>query len=271
MSTSDWGSSFAAGSIVGLYDELLVPRLFTPWAKLLLDEVELAPGEAVLDVACGPGSVSLLAAARVGASGRVTAIDLSPAMLEIARAKPAPAGAAATEYHEAPADRLPVADGAYDVAVCQQGLQFFPDRPAALAEIHRALRPGGRVGIAVWSEIDGCPPMNAIRKAIAEVAGAEVGDRYRSGPWGFPSGEELGAIIEGAGFEEVRVLERLLPITFEGGPGQVASAIGASPLGAEINALSAEDKQRIVDGVARRLGDGPVHSKLTSNVALAQR
>jgi hypothetical protein len=113
--------------------------------------------------------------------------------------------------------------------------------------------------------------MNAIRKAIAEVAGAELGDRYRSGPWSFPSGEELGAIIEGAGFEEVRVLEHVLPITFEGGPGQLASAIGASALAADINALSAEDRQRIVDGIARRLGDGPVHSKLTSNVALARR
>jgi ubiquinone/menaquinone biosynthesis C-methylase UbiE len=271
MNATPWGTSFGSGSFVELYEELMVPRLFTPWAELLLEELELAPGEAVLDVACGPGSVSRLAARRVGAAGRVTGVDLSAAMLEMARGKPALEDAAPIEYHEAPADRLPVRDGAYDVAVCQQGLQFFPDRPAALAEMRRALRPGGRLGIAVWSEIETCPPFDALRMAIAEVTGDDVGERYRSGPWGFPSGEELRAVVHGAGFEDVRVEQRTLPVTFEGGAAQCAAVVGASPLGAELESLPAEDKQRIVAGVARRLGAGPVESELTSNVAFARR
>ena len=60
-----------------IYEDVLVPRLFTPWVRLLLDGLGLRPGEAVLDVACGPGSVTQLAAIEVGSSGRVTGVDLS--------------------------------------------------------------------------------------------------------------------------------------------------------------------------------------------------
>src|SRR6478672_12950926 len=74
------------------YDEFFVPRLFQPWAKLLLDEVNLQPGEAVLDVATGPGTVARLAAVRLGAEGRVVATDIAQPMLDIAKAKAPPGG-----------------------------------------------------------------------------------------------------------------------------------------------------------------------------------
>ena len=168
-----------------VYDEVLVPRLFVPWGRVLLDELDLVPGKAVLDLACGPGSVTRLAAEHVGPNGHVTGCDFSPAMLELARAKPGPPGAAQIEYLEAPADDLPVAARSFDVAVCQQGLQFFPDRPAALAEMHRALRPGGSVGIAVWSKIGDSPVFAAMYDAIREAIDDELADRYRAGPSGF--------------------------------------------------------------------------------------
>src|ERR1700687_5988224 len=84
------------------YDEFFVPRLFEPWAKLLLDEVDLRPGEAALDVATGPGTVARLAAARLGSKGRVVATDIALPMLDVARAKPVVAGAAPLEYVQSP-------------------------------------------------------------------------------------------------------------------------------------------------------------------------
>src|ERR1700689_2296910 len=130
MSGARWSESFGAvaQSSMHVYESVMVPRMFTPWAELLLDELDLDHGEAVLDVACGPGSVTRLAAAAVGPRGRGTGCDLSPAMPGIARGNQPAAASAPIDYHEAPADRLPVADAAYDVAVCQQGLQFFADR-----------------------------------------------------------------------------------------------------------------------------------------------
>jgi ubiquinone/menaquinone biosynthesis C-methylase UbiE len=273
MSEATWSESFGAGAqpSMHVYESVLGPRLFAPWAELLLDELEPAAGEAVLDVACGPGSVARLAAARVGARGRVMGCDLSPAMLAIAGAKPAVSGAAAIEYHEAPAERLPAHDGEFDVVTCQQGLQFFPDRPAALDEMRRALRSGGRVGIAVWTEIDRSPPFRALADAIEAVAGADLAERYRRGPWGFPDGKRLGALLEHAGFDEVGVSRRVLPVTFEGGAAQLVSTLVTTPLAGEIDQLSDEHRRRLVETVARKTGDGPIDSELESNVALARR
>ena len=163
-----------------------MPRVFEPWARLLCDQLELALGDAVLDVACGPGSLSRVASECVGAGGRVTACDLSPAMLALARAKPPVEGGARIEYLEAPADRLPVRIASYDFVTCQQGLQFFGDRPAAVAQMHRALRPGGSAGIAVWTEIAHSPAMAAVADAIEEVAGAELAEPLPRGPVGLP-------------------------------------------------------------------------------------
>jgi ubiquinone/menaquinone biosynthesis C-methylase UbiE len=85
-----WRAAFGAmsGSGIETYDELMVPRMFEPWGRLLVDQLEITADEPVLDVACGPGSVARLAAARVGSGGRVVGYDLSAAMLAAARAKP---------------------------------------------------------------------------------------------------------------------------------------------------------------------------------------
>src|SRR5438445_7707710 len=96
----------------------------SPWAALLLDEAKLKKGQAVIDVATGPGTVARLAAPRLGPKGRIVATDISRPMLDIARAKRALAGASPIEYVESPAAPLAAPTGAFDVVLCQQGLQF---------------------------------------------------------------------------------------------------------------------------------------------------
>jgi ubiquinone/menaquinone biosynthesis C-methylase UbiE len=192
-------------------------------------------------------------------------------MLALAEAKPRTHGGASIEYLEGPADRLPARDDEFDVVTCQQGLQFFPDRPSAVAEMRRALRPGGRIGVAVWTDIEHSPPFCALANAIAEVAGAELANRYRRGPWGFPDGEQLGTLLKEAGFVDVRVSSHVLPVTFENGPAQFAATLAASPLAGELDQLSDEQKQHLIDSLARRIGDGPIEAELESNIALARR
>jgi len=104
----------------------------------------------VLDVACGTGVVTRAAAERVASGGRVAGIDLNPGMIAVARSLPPTAGAA-IEWHEASALALPFADSGFDVVLCQQGLQFFPDKALALREMRRVLRPGGRLALSVWN------------------------------------------------------------------------------------------------------------------------
>jgi ubiquinone/menaquinone biosynthesis C-methylase UbiE len=272
MSGARWSESFgaAAQSSMHVYESVMVPRMFTPWAELLLDELTLAPGEGILDVACGPGSVARLAAARVGAQGRVLGCDLSAAMLAIAEQKPAVSGGSAISYHEAPAEQLPVEDEEFDVVTCQQGLQFMPDRPAALAEMRRALRPGGRLGIAVWTEIESCPPMHALAGALEAVIDADVAQRFSGGPWGFPDGRRLGELLEQAEFEDVRVSRRALPVTFEGGAEQLVSILAATPLAELIDGLPPQRRRQLAGLVEEQTGEGPISSQLESNIALAR-
>ncbi|MGH9187387.1 MAG: class I SAM-dependent methyltransferase [Acidimicrobiales bacterium] len=135
---------------------------------------------------------------------RLTGCDLSPAMLAVARTKDPPRDAAPIELVESPAAPPHVETGAYDVALCQHGLQFFPDRPAALAEMRRAVTDGGRLGLAVWTSIDESPCFAALRGALADVLGETTADRYKGGPWGLPKRTELVGLVEAAGFENVR-------------------------------------------------------------------
>lgn len=268
-----WGRSFAALADAGLtiYEEVMVPRMFEPWARLLVEQLALGPGEAVLDVACGPGSVARVAAERVGPKGRVTGCDLSETMLKIARAKPPVVDGAAVEYRHAPADRLPFAGGEYDVVLCQQGLQFFPDRPAALKEMHRALRPDGRAGIVVWSQIENSPPFDALAKGIEAVAGKDLADRYRAGPFGLTDRDQVQALLADAGFAGVTVSKYALPVHFEHGAAQVVTTLAVTPLAGDIDQLSTSDKQRLIDAVARHSAVGPIDSQLEAHVAIAWR
>src|SRR5215475_2192054 len=114
---------FTNSSVPKAYDEFLVPRIFEPWAALLLDEVRLGPGDRVLDIATGPGTVARLAAQRVGSGGRVTAADIAEPMLDIARSKSQPSNAAPIDYVLSPAAPLMAESAAFDAVLCQQGLQ----------------------------------------------------------------------------------------------------------------------------------------------------
>lgn len=139
------------------YREYLEPVIFRPWAEKLVSRVALFEGQTVLDVAAGTGVVSREAASRVGPGGRVIASDISEAML---RHVPNgyPAGGPPLEMLVCSATQLTLPDSSVDAVLCQQGLPFIPDRPAALKEMARVLKPGGVVGVAVWQSTDRVEP-----------------------------------------------------------------------------------------------------------------
>lgn len=105
----------------------------------------ICAGESVLDLGCGAGFDAFIAAQRVGLEGRVVGIDLSPEMLAVALAGQAEAGFHQIEFFEAPVEALPFPDASFDVALSNGVLNLVPDKPAALREICRVLRPGGRL------------------------------------------------------------------------------------------------------------------------------
>jgi SAM-dependent methyltransferase len=108
----------------------------------------LEPGERVLDVGSGAGTDSLVAAQMIGPGGRVTGIDMTPEMLAKARAAAAEMGASNVEFLEGEAERLPFQDEGFDVVISNGVIDLVPDKDAVFSELHRVLRPGGRIQIA---------------------------------------------------------------------------------------------------------------------------
>jgi len=122
-----------------MYERWLVGPLFRPWAEMTLDEVGLSGGQRVLDIACGTGILARVASERLGDAGYVVGIDISPDMLAIAHD-----AAPGIDWREGNAGALPLHNGEqFDIVTCQQGLQFFPDKPAAATQMRRALVKGG--------------------------------------------------------------------------------------------------------------------------------
>jgi SAM-dependent methyltransferase len=108
----------------------------------------LHPGEQVLDLGSGAGTDSLVAAQMVGPEGRVTGIDMTPEMVERARASAAEMGVANAEFVQGEAEVLPFADGSFDVVISNGVVDLIPDKDAVFAELWRVLRPGGRIQLA---------------------------------------------------------------------------------------------------------------------------
>ena len=108
----------------------------------------LKPGEQVLDLGCGAGTDSLIAAQMVGSEGSVAGIDMTAEMLEKARAAAVELGAENVEFVEGEVERLPFADMSFDVVISNGVIDLVPDKDAVFSEIHRVLRPGGRIQIA---------------------------------------------------------------------------------------------------------------------------
>ncbi len=144
-------SCFSVGSVAGAYDEIYLPRIFIPWARLLLERAALRPGEAVLDIATGPASVARIAAEQVGPRGRVVGADFSEAMIAIARTKPPSAGSATIDYVVSPAAPLEVESGLRRGHL-PAGSPFLPrsagvdPRDVSGAQAGRPCRGGGVAG-----------------------------------------------------------------------------------------------------------------------------
>lgn len=249
-----------------VYDSIIA-KMFTPWAHDLIDRLAPSPGCAALDVACGPGTVSRVLAKRIGLHGRVVATDISPAMLEIATSKPADSESATIDWINAPVTPLPFPDSAFDIVTCQQGLQFFPDKMRALAEMRRVLRAGGSLGVAVWTRVED-QLFGYLRDAIANVISVETAERYL-GPF-LLTGEDAAEYARRAGFENISLERVTLPAVLPGGVQELFDTLPASGVASEIQALENTKRDELLAETARLAGparDGAsLRGSLTASV-----
>ena len=252
-----------------MYERWLVGPLFRPWAELTLDELNLSPGDSLLDVACGTGIVARVAKERAGYIGRVTGIDASPDMLGVARAV-----APDIDWREGNASSLPLAEGEqFDVVVCQQGLQFFPDKAQALAEMRRALATPGRLAVATWRSDDEIPFFRQLREVAERHLGPITDQRYS-----FGDAVLLETLLRDAGFENVNVKTVSRTIRFKDGEPflrlNTMAFVGMSAAG---KTLADDERKRVMDAiieesvpVLEEYSDGPeLAFELSTNLAIA--
>jgi len=239
-------TSRIAGTAAEIYEQHMVPAIFARWAPDLVDAAGVRPGERVLDVACGTGAVTRVLAERVGAGGTVVALDINPGMLAAARvAVPRPN----VEWQEGSAVKMPLPDAAFDSVVCQQGLQFFPDRPAALSEMRRVLEPGGRLALACWRSIEHMPGYLALEQALARRIGPE---KAALPPFALGDAATLRALVTGAGFRDVKLRVDVKTIRFQSAEHMVMAVVGGAPT--MLGAL-AEQGEGVVDAIAAEVAE----------------
>jgi ubiquinone/menaquinone biosynthesis C-methylase UbiE len=235
-----------------LYQRYLVPAMTSMWAADLADRAALRPGERVLDVACGTGVVARIAAERVGNTGLVAALDINPGMLAIARSLPSATGAS-IEWYEGSALELPFLSASFDVVVCQLGLQFFSDRPAALREMRRALVPNGRLALNVFGPIAHNPATHALADALDGRVrpDASVAKRMEHA---LADTEELRTLVAGAGFRDVVIRTARKMVRFPSANDYVRIQLAATPLATLVAQYDAARRDRLVGALVEDVG-----------------
>jgi ubiquinone/menaquinone biosynthesis C-methylase UbiE len=232
-----------------LYEQYAVPYILGPWAPELVELAAIQQAERVLDLACGTGVVARLAALRVGPTGHVTGIDLNAGMVAVARKLPPPSAPAIT-WIEASATATGLPEASIDIILCQQGLQFFPDRLAALREMHRVLVPGGRVVLSVWKSAG---PYNiAVGDALEQRVGIETATKYRANRV-VPNADELHRLFIEAGFRDVHIRPSVMTIRLPQIKVFVLNHLSTSPVAAAVGALTETEREALASQVSEVL------------------
>lgn len=221
--------SHPAATIPENYERYFVPAIGRPIAQDLIDVAGLRPGERVLDVGCGTGVVTRLAAQRVDPGGTVAGLDVNPGMLAVA--KSVTSRAAAIEWHEASADAMPFADGSFEVVLCQMSLQFVPDRLRALREMHRVLAPGGRLALNLPGPA--APLFERLEHALGRhIAPQAAGFVHQV--FSLYDVEQLESLFRSAGFKQVRVAAHTKDLALPAPKDFLWQYVNGTPVGAVV-------------------------------------
>jgi len=219
-----------AGETWARFQEQL-DRQIAPLGLEAMRGLEPRPGERILDIGCGCGQTTVMLAQRVGAQGAVLGVDISRPMLDVARGRPVPAGAAQPAFREADAQSEHLGAATFDAAFSRFGVMFFADPAAAFANIRAALKPAGRLAFVCWRPYAENPWMRVPMEAAEPLLGpmAAPADPNAPGPFAFADPDRVRAILAEAGFKGVSArpfdaqigggdIEETVSLTFRVGP-----------------------------------------------------
>ena len=183
-------------SAIEAYERYIVRSLFRPWTEDLIARIDRIAATRILDLACGTGIVTRMLAPRAPGNAAFTGLDISPGMLAKAEALTDDLEVP-IEWQEGCATCMPFPDEAFELILCQQGLQFFPDHYAGLKEIQRVLVPGGRAVISVWGPLE----HNPFYGVIDELVSAHLAEGALAAPFSLSDSDQLRDLTTSAGLK----------------------------------------------------------------------
>jgi SAM-dependent methyltransferase len=226
-----------------------------PITDRLVQRADIRPGDTVVDLACGTGMPALIEAEMVGPTGHVLGLDLVPGMVEEARRQAASRSLSNVEFRVISDEgRLDLSEAFYDAATCKHGLMWMPNPPGAMAELCKALRPGGRVAVSSWAPPERHPLMSIVSELQLRLLG------YRpmqpSTPVTFDSEGSLRSLLLEAGYLNVDSETMTIPVTLAASAEEFVEA----ELAEDTRAISAETAEQLrreaIEHVRAVNGDG---------------
>jgi len=258
------------GSIAQIYERLLVPLIFLPYARDLAARIARARPRKLLETAAGTGVVTRELAARLPADIGITATDLNEPMLVQAKAA---LPDARVEWRQADALALPFEDASFDVVACQFGVMFFPDRVKGHAEARRVLTPGGRLFFNVWDRIETSDFTHTVMQALAEVFPDDPPRFMARTPHGYHDPDVIRSDLERAGFSEIAI-DAVDHFSRAPSPREPAVAFcQGTPMRNEIEARGAPGLEAATDkaeqALRQRFGSGAIEGRIRALVISA--
>ena len=180
-----------------------IRAMFMPLTAALIEHARIDEGQNVLDVAGGSGEPGLTIAEKVGPGGSVTCTDAVAEMVAAARREAARRGLTNVQFRECRADSLPFPDNSFDATVSRLGIMFFPDPVAALREMLRVTKPGGRLAIAVWHKSEINPFCYVVTNVMARHVTSPAADPDAPNAFRFAETGKLANVLTQAGAREV--------------------------------------------------------------------
>lgn len=261
MDIRDTDRNFVA-SIAEVYERLMVPLIFEPYAGHMAARVaDLRPAR-VLEIACGTGVATRELSKRTHAA--IVATDLNQAMLDVASAT---ATMREIEWRQADAMKLPFDDGSFDVVACQFGAMFFPDKAAAYAEARRVLRNGGAFVFSVWDRIEQNDFADEVTNALAPLFPDDPPRFLARTPHGYHDLSAIASDVARGGFRQVPRFETIAERSRATTPAIPAIAYcQGTPLRNEIATRLTEATNVATAAIEKRFGPGPVDGKIQAHL-----
>ncbi|MGN6215549.1 MAG: class I SAM-dependent methyltransferase [Solirubrobacterales bacterium] len=242
-SRKQWSAAASSWARAAEEEETGASGEATTW---MLEAADLKPGERVLELACGAGRVGLQAAARVGPEGTVLCSDFSAAMVEAVAERLRRLGIANVGTRVLDAEHLELEGDPFDAVLCRFGYMLMADPLQALRESARALRPGGRLVLAVWGAGEKNPWLGTILDAVIAHLGAPPPQPGQPGPFSLGDAARLQELVEQAGLREAEVVEIETQQPYDSLAGWWEEILEVSgPLAAMLKALPEEDRESI--------------------------